>query len=57
MNDYQVTMVFDYAYVGLAVFAEDEEQAIRYAYTQLSDSDITIPEPNEVTVELVGGFS
>lgn len=57
MNDYQVTMVFDYAYIGLAVFAENEEQAEQNAYAQLSDSDISIPEPNEITIELKGVFA
>jgi hypothetical protein len=57
MNDYQVTMVFDYAYIGLAVFADDEDQAVANAYTQLSESDISIPEPNEINIELKGVFA
>jgi hypothetical protein len=57
MNDYQVTFVFDYAYIGLAVFADDEDKAISQAWTQLSESDITAPEPKEINIELKGVFA
>lgn len=55
--DYQVTFVFDYAYIGMAVFAESEELAVERAHQQLIESDIQYPEPNEITVELVGEFA
>jgi hypothetical protein len=57
MKDYEIVMVFDYAYIGLSVFADSKEEAIAQAYNQLLDSDITFPEPKEINVEIKGTFS
>lgn len=57
MFDYDVKFVFDYAYIGLAVFAESSDAAISGAYAQLAECEITYPEPKEITVELVGEFA
>jgi hypothetical protein len=57
MKDYEIVMVFDYAYIGLSVFADSKEEAIAQAYNQLLDSDITFPEPKEINVEIRGTFS
>ena len=57
MKDYEIVMVFDYAYIGLSVFADSKEEAISQAYNQLLDSDITFPEPKEINVEIRGTFS
>jgi len=37
MNDYQVTFVFDYFYIGVSVWANDDEQAEKTAIERLKE--------------------
>lgn len=56
MFDYDVKFVYEYSYIGIAVIARDDEEAVRSAWDILADQNIDAPEPQEIMVEKMGEF-
>lgn len=57
MGDYDVKFIFPYCYIGVAVLADDEEQAESNARLQLSESGVELhEEPFEIEIVLQGEF-
>jgi len=57
VGDYDVKFIFDYCYIGVAVFAEDEAEAESNARLQLVESGVQLhEEPSEIEITLQGVF-
>ena len=58
MNDYTITLVYDQFNITTVIYADDEEQAKRYALQKLTqDEGLNIGEPMEYQLELEGQFN
>jgi hypothetical protein len=57
MNDYTITLVYDLLNITTVIYADDEEQAKRYALQKLDENGINLGEPIEYQLELEGSFS
>jgi hypothetical protein len=58
MNDYTITLVYDLFNITTVIYADDEEQAKRYALQKLSqDCGLPLGEPMEYQLELEGIFN
>lgn len=57
MGDYDVKFIFPYCYIGVAVLANDEEQAEEIARLQMSECGVELHEkPLEIEIVLQGEF-
>jgi hypothetical protein len=58
VNDYTITLVYDLFNITTVVYADDEEQAKRFALQKL-DQECGLPlgEPMEYQLELEGSFA
>lgn len=57
VGDYDVKFIFDYCYIGVAVLAEDEEEAESNARLQLVESGVQLhEEPKQIEITLQGVF-
>jgi len=58
MNDYTITLVYDLFNITTVIYADDEEQAKRYALQKLNqDCGLPLGEPMEYQLELEGSFN
>jgi DNA-binding winged helix-turn-helix (wHTH) protein len=58
MNDYTVTLVYELFLITTIVYADDEEQAKRYALQKLTqDEGLPLGEPQEYKLTLEGVFT
>jgi hypothetical protein len=57
MNDYTVTLVYDLLNITTVIYADNEEEAKRYAIQKLDEHAINLGEPMEYQIELEGSFA
>ena len=57
MNDYTITLVYDQLNITTVIYADDEEQAKRYALQKLDENGINLGEPMEYQLTLEGRFT
>ena len=56
MNDYTVTLTYNELIITTVIYADDEEQAKRYALQKLNENGINLGEPMEYKLEHEGVF-
>jgi hypothetical protein len=57
MNDYTITLVYDQFNITTVIYADNEEEAKRWALQKLDqECGITLGEPMEYQIELEGTF-
>lgn len=57
MNDYTITLVYDQFNITTVIYADNEEEAKRFALQKLTqDEGLSLSEPMEYQIELEGSF-
>jgi len=57
MNDYTITLVYDLFNITTVVYADNEDEAKRFALQKLDQECGPLGEPMEYQLELEGGFA
>lgn len=56
MNDYTVTLVYELLTITTVIYADEEEEAKRYALQRLDEHNINLGEPMEYQIQHEGSF-
>ncbi len=57
MNDYTVTLVYEQLTITTVIYADNEEQAERYALQKLNENGINLGQPLGYQLEHEGTFA